>query len=61
MADNFAKRLAVHQEEFQRLYDSLYHSQAAYDDLIAILKDCYKARPQELKKLDNKRLADEEW
>lgn len=61
MADNFTKRLAVYQDEFKSLYDSLYHSEEAYNSLLAMLKECYKARPKELKDLDHKRLKDTEW
>ncbi|MBR1456381.1 MAG: amylosucrase, partial [Oscillospiraceae bacterium] len=57
----FDERFARHAEELNTLYGELYHDEAAFTYFEQMLRRCYEARPEALKALDEKRLADPRW
>ena len=58
----FAARFARHEDELKWLYCELYHNDSnAYDYFIDMLHRAYEARPESLKKLDERREAYPDW
>ncbi|MDE5908651.1 MAG: alpha-amylase family protein [Lachnospiraceae bacterium] len=59
--DVFQKRFDRHQDEFRRLYASLYGNDAMYEELCGHMRQSYEARNKELKALDERRESDPNW
>ena len=57
----YASRLKAAEAELHGLYMQLYHDENAYDYFLSMLEKMYAARSEELKKWDDKRLADPDW
>lgn len=57
----FQQRLSKRYEELYSLYSSIYHNDEMFNNLIDMLFDYYKNRPEKLKKLDNDRLKETNW
>ena len=58
---SFDERLARCEEELKETYLGLYHDEKAYDYFVQMLRRCADERPQELRDLDEQRLADPGW
>ena len=58
---SFDERLARCEEELKETYLGLYHDEKAYDYFVGMLRRCADERPQELRDLDEQRLADPGW
>ena len=58
---SFDDRLARCEEELKNTYLELYHDEKAYDYFVGMLRKSFDARPKELRKLDDKRLANPGW
>ena len=58
----FASRYRRHQQELERLYAQLYHSDTkSFDDFQQMLYTCWEQRPESMKALDRIREGHTEW
>ena len=58
----FLGRFSRHEEELKRLFLELYHGdEAAYDSFVGMLWHMYEARPEGMRAIDGRRLADPDW
>ena len=58
----FQHRFARHEEELRSLYLSLYPGDThAWDYFLDMLFRCWQERPEELRKLDERRLSEPDW
>ena len=57
----FKSRFEAHQKELEQLYNELYHDEKAYSYFLDMLYRAYETRSEDLKALDEARLAEPEW
>ena len=58
---SFDERFARCEDELRGSYLELYHDEKAFDYFVEMLRRCYDARPQDLRALDEGRIANPGW